>query len=39
MTVALDTTALLGRYLDGPARDVIHATMAADPSGARRRWR
>ena len=30
MTLALDTTALLGRYLDGPDRPVILAAMAAD---------
>ena len=30
MTVFLDTTALLGRFLDGPARAVVHETMAAD---------
>jgi hypothetical protein len=30
MTLALDTTALLARYLDGPARPVALAAMAAD---------
>jgi hypothetical protein len=31
MTVALDTTALLARYLDGPARPAIIGAMTADP--------
>lgn len=31
MTVALDTSALLGRYLSGPHRAVVVAAMAADP--------
>ncbi len=31
MTLALDTTALLARYLDGPFRPVILEAMAADP--------
>ncbi len=31
MTLALDTTALLARYLDGPYRPVILEAMAADP--------
>ena len=30
MTVALDTTALLARYLDAPARAVVTDVMAAD---------
>lgn len=30
MTVALDTTALLARFLDGPARDPVVAAMEAD---------
>ena len=30
MTIALDTTALLARYLDGPYRPVIIEAMAAD---------
>ena len=30
MTLALDTTALLARYLDGPARPVVLEAMAAD---------
>lgn len=30
MTLALDTTALLARYLDGPFRPVVLAAMAAD---------
>lgn len=30
MTLALDTTALLARYLDGPARPTVLAAMAAD---------
>lgn len=30
MTIALDTTALLARYLDGPFRPVIVAAMNAD---------
>ncbi len=30
MTLALDTTALLARYLDGPARPVILEAMRAD---------
>jgi predicted nucleic acid-binding protein len=30
MTIALDTTALLARFLDGPSRPVIVAAMAAD---------
>ena len=31
MTLALDTSGLLGRYLGGPAGDVARAAMAADP--------
>lgn len=31
MTLALDTSALLGRYLSGPHRAVIVAAMADDP--------
>lgn len=31
MTLALDTSALLGRYLSGPHRRVIIDAMAADP--------
>ena len=31
MTLALDTTALLARYVAGPHRDVVHEAMAADP--------
>jgi predicted nucleic acid-binding protein len=31
VTIALDTTALLARYLDGPARPVVLDAMAADP--------
>lgn len=31
MTIALDTTALLARYLEGPFHEVITAAMAADP--------
>jgi len=31
MTLALDTTALLARYLDGPFRPVILGAMSADP--------
>ena len=31
MTLALDTSALLGRYLSGPHRDIILHAMAADP--------
>ena len=31
MTVFLDTTALLGRFLEGPARGVIHDSMGQDP--------
>lgn len=31
MTLALDTSALLGRYLSGPHRAVIVEAMAADP--------
>lgn len=31
MTLALDTTALLARYLDGPARITVLEAMAADP--------
>ncbi len=31
MTLALDTTALLARYLDGPFRPVILDAMSADP--------
>ena len=30
MTLALDTSALLARYLGGPARDVVLAAMEAD---------
>lgn len=30
MTLFLDTTALLGRFLDGPARPVVLAAMEAD---------
>jgi predicted nucleic acid-binding protein len=32
MTLALDTTALLGRFLTGPHREVVNAAMADDPS-------
>ncbi len=32
MTLALDTTALLARYLDGPARPAVVGAMAADPA-------
>ena len=32
MTLALDTSALLGRYLSGPHRPVVLEAMAADPS-------
>jgi uncharacterized protein len=31
MTLALDTTALLARYLDAPGRDVVARAMARDP--------
>lgn len=31
MTIFLDTTALLGRFLEGPARVVIDGAMAQDP--------
>ena len=31
MTLALDTSALLGRYLSGPHRAVVLGAMAADP--------
>ena len=31
MTLALDTSALLGRYLSGPHRGVVVEAMAADP--------
>lgn len=31
MTLALDTTALLSRYLDGPTRDSVVTAMEADP--------
>lgn len=31
MTLALDTTALLGRYLSGPHRQVVISAMSADP--------
>ncbi len=31
MTIALDTSALLGRYLSGPHRQVVIDAMAADP--------
>jgi predicted nucleic acid-binding protein len=31
VTLALDTSALLGRYLSGPHRDVVIEAMAADP--------
>jgi len=31
MTLALDTSALLGRYLSGPHRTVVLDAMAADP--------
>lgn len=31
MTLALDTSALLGRYLSGPHRSVVIEAMAADP--------
>ena len=30
VTIALDTTALLARYLEGPSREVVLAAMAAD---------
>ena len=32
MTLALDTSALLGRYLSGPHRQVVIDAMAADPT-------
>lgn len=32
MTLALDTSALLARYVDGPDRPVILEAMAADPA-------
>ncbi len=32
MTLALDTTALLGRFLTGPHREVVVTAMAGDPS-------
>ena len=31
MTIALDTTGLLSRYLDGPTRPIVMAAMAEDP--------
>lgn len=31
MTLALDTSALLGRYLSGPHLRVVHEAMAAEP--------
>ncbi|MBX3314140.1 MAG: type II toxin-antitoxin system VapC family toxin [Actinobacteria bacterium] len=31
MTLALDTSALLGRYLSGPHLRLVHEAMAADP--------
>jgi predicted nucleic acid-binding protein len=31
MTVALDSSGLLARHLDGPAGDAVRAAMAADP--------
>ena len=31
MTVALDTSALLGRYLSGPHRDVVLGAISGDP--------
>ncbi|CAN5885937.1 hypothetical protein BH23ACT2_BH23ACT2_27180 [soil metagenome] len=31
MTIALDTSALLGRYLSGPHRAIVVSAMAADP--------
>jgi predicted nucleic acid-binding protein len=31
VTLALDTTALLSRYLEGPTREVLLAALAADP--------
>lgn len=31
MTLALDTTALLARYLEGPSRDVVLEAMDSDP--------
>ena len=31
MTLALDATALLARYVEGPERDVVLEAMAADP--------
>lgn len=31
MTLAIDTSALLGRYLSGPHRSVVVDTMASDP--------
>lgn len=31
MTLALDTSALLGRYLSGPHRSIVLEAMAADP--------
>ena len=38
MTLALDTTALLARFLDGPSRPVVLDAMDADPTGAPARW-
>jgi predicted nucleic acid-binding protein len=32
MTLALDTSALLARYLRGPERDVVVSAMATDPA-------
>ena len=34
MTLALDTSALLGRYLSGPHRSVVLQAMATDPESA-----
>ena len=39
MTVALDTSALLGRYLSGPHRAVVLDAMAADGDRLRRALR
>lgn len=31
MTLALDTSALIGRYLSGPHRRIVHEAMGSDP--------
>ena len=36
MTLALDTTALLSRFLEGPTRPAVIAAMDADPEGGGR---